>query len=715
MSIQESAREGGAEAAGEVAAGPWRPRRWKLGWACALLALAGCGPSAVSEGCGPEIAVLDPSPSSQAVPAFDLGPVPLFQVRVQVLDARPAGVPDLTEAYLQTLFDQANEYFAPVRIRLVFDYERDVERTDDPAILNSTGYRALLDHGDRITGAMAVVFRDLNGLPNSGWTYENLVDVQRDVGVTKLVHELGHYFGLSHTFRTVYQAVAGQFELAHAVQPYPAVGVSGALTPQPGSSHDLGSPPTWIVLKGTRLSDGYEVTEDTTLPRLIRERVEARYGRDVCTYEALAYGFEVRDMAMDGDGLPDTPPDLGEILLERQCAGDGGGHWGWSRPPTLPLRVTYSSGVEIDYAFSPSTWNAMSYWDFGVGGPCGAKSPVTWGFSRSQAERMREWIQKEKYHLLGPALRWDGAFQPAGGGPLIEGGPALTSTWYSTGTQVRQRLFVFAQWLDGRIYWSAVDQGGTQVPASWRALPTGPVPLGGPAAFHDGLGRCWVYCTALDGRIWRTSSASGGDAWAAWTEVPGSGRSDGAPAAAYFSEEGAGYVLVKGPQPAAGAAAIYEHQHTDAGGDVGWFDLGGGGGTDAVPTVCAVDGLVHAYARTLSGTLVSCWKVAWNGFQPWVPVTGALDALLPFKAVSPPGAAPWNGAHVILAATSSADDLNVHFAAAASRGGFFRGWRRVPGAGQTLSRPAMHQLGTDLFLLVRGLDGVLRQTRARGF
>lgn len=321
----------------------------------------------------------DPWPSNSTVPVYPQ-PKPLLHARLHVIVTE--GLADkavpLSRRDLAKYFAEVATYFVPAGIALEFDAAHDVEETTDRSLIDDfSPNRDVLDrYGAKFPGNVPVFLRNRPGTAanqSQPVGTAHYVDVSKDVGPPKIVHELGHYFGLVHVFDQV------------RVEPWAdTVAVRTPITSPP----ECDGEPTWRVEAGTKLADGYVVPTPTPLAELIRSRVEARFGSKNDSAEAVKLGYEIRDGLIDGDGLTDTPPDVASLKIRDACS-----TWSWRSPPRIPLRVTFTPGsavAALDFAWTPSTWNAMSYWDY-----CGGKTVRTWGFSASQAGLMRaNWTRR---------------------------------------------------------------------------------------------------------------------------------------------------------------------------------------------------------------------------------------------------------------------------------------------------------------------------------
>lgn len=292
-------------------------------------------------------------PECASEPDYPQPPTYVLYVQV-VVDASRGFLDDSALWQIAAELDVASAIFRPSGLALSFDPTSSVSQRSEgiPSGALDDGLLATLNG---IAGAYPnrlVLFLRHGTSPSSGLGHE-FVDLPIDDREGVLyAHEIGHFLGLSHTF----------FERC-------------SRTPYAAPDCELRADGGWLAPTGAPTWD---------LPALIRQEMEAVYGpRSQWTTDVAAaargLGYRVRDELLDGDGLADTPPAIWATTGDVRAA---------DCTHKVPIRVVFGENDEMEFDFTPCTWNPMSYYF-----RC-APAGRLW-FSAAQTDIMRN-------HLLSP-------------------------------------------------------------------------------------------------------------------------------------------------------------------------------------------------------------------------------------------------------------------------------------------------------------------------
>ena len=229
------------------------------------------------------------------------------------------------------LINRLNKVMSHTVFHFVFDPKKDLEEICDVELntdkkTHMERERLSRKNPDKIT----LIFRDGNNSYSGAGSYYVVLSKNIMRHPTKLAHELGHYFHLSHTFPI-------------EVVDVQALRDKGLYKKAKKAKEDI---------KKGKLLDIKHLLE------LIRHYVEVEK-------HPVDEGLKALEIFMDGDKekVHDTPYDLGAKIFDTYPGGP------CAKKPRAELKVNFSNGSQKTYYYEPRTRsNIMSYFDscFGI-------------------------------------------------------------------------------------------------------------------------------------------------------------------------------------------------------------------------------------------------------------------------------------------------------------------------------------------------------------
>ncbi len=473
-------------------------------------------------------------------------------------------------------------------------------------------------------------------------------------GQNQISHEIGHGFGLHHTFNESYAAPL-----------IPAFGLT--------------------------LEDGANFVEASIGQWLADRSLTIQTASDAQWAEATAYGQAALQNLFDGDrpdligaaaGVTDTPATIQDWPVD-----------GFADPPPAnvdptvgaePVSLTVNTNLKRNgqpqtFSVAVDRTNIMSY--FGANPDCKWISPQQGNVIRTTI------LSGNGNHLLGPALQWSG-WESLGGN--TSGAPG--TAWFGG------PFYVISAQGQGLQYTSP---GSAAPPFTWESLNS-PGALSGAA------------CQGFDSKmyVFGIDQGTGKIYWSArfqnqeplpFAEIPGNGAAKGSPCAAMFQNRL--YVSVLGPtgrffftSSAAGNSPANQWSGQ-------WIEFSGGGSGIAAPALAAWGSRLYAFVPGNDNKIYFNWSEDGATFQPaWAPLPGSPN-VPSFETTVGLAAATVNNFMMVFAVRPKDGALVYN---ASPFPGEYSGWVPIPGGGQTGAAPAVEVgsgPGGRVRIVVKGLGG----------
>jgi len=216
-----------------------------------------------------------------------------------------------------------------------------------------------------------------------------------------------------------------------------------------------------------------------------------------------------------------------------------------------------------------------------------------------------------------------------------------------------------------------------------------------------GLGACSVndvvFCFArdFDGRIC-VNQAQFGYAFSGWFELQGGGRTDAGPAA--ISILSSVFCFIKGLD-----GKIYLNQAEFGHAFSGWFEVQGDGRTNTSPAAATIGSHVFVFVKGLDDRVFVNQADFGHAFGDWFELQGEGRT-----DVAPTAATLGDSVFVFIKGTDQRVYLNQ-----AELGQAFSGWFEVQGGALTDASPATASIKDHLFVVIKGLDNKIYVNQAR--